>query len=180
MSYSTIPLSYVYMSPRTLNRYDAMRLATDWPKRFVLTQVGHCFGQRFLEYYQFAAEIDATARGYEQHQGDHFDRLCDWKDLPPYSAGRPDFGRSPLYDMPPVDTTLERQRFNGFKMSDRNSVVLHLACLIEREPTYVVMSKLITWYYDTYWEPNYVEQLVAANQRTISPDLSDFEKEELT
>ena len=146
--------------------------ATSWPQRLIPTQIAHCFGKRFLSYYQDAAEIDAIAKGFSQHQGEHYDLLSTWKKLPPYRNGRPDYSRSPLDNMASVDTTLERISFNGFKRSARNSTVFHLAYVIERESPQIVMSKLLTWYYENYWSSNYIEQIESERQRTLSPDMN--------
>lgn len=172
MPYATVPLSYIYLPKQTQDRYELMLNATSWPKRLILTQISHCFGKRFLDYYREVADIDAIARGFQQHQGEHFKLLREWGQLPPYINGRPDYGRSPLDDMATVNTGLKRHSFNGFKCSARNAVVFKLACVVERESPQIVMSKLATWYYENYWSSNYIEQIESSVQKTLSPDMS--------
>lgn len=169
MPFATIGLSYVYKEELPWERYQIACEASGWPKAIMLTQIVHTFGATQLKYYQAAAELDAKARGFEQHQGEHFRLLRDWEKLPPYKEARPTFDPSMLDAMPQPDSGLERASFSRFKCSARNSAILHLAVLIEQTNIQKVMTKLMRWYYTHYWDGRYTLQLAADEQATISP-----------
>lgn len=171
MSFATISLSYVYADPKIWERYKIACDASGWPKAIMLTQIVHTFGAVELEYYQKAAELDALARGFKQHQGEHFRILRDWKDLPPYVGVRPDYKRSLLEGIAEPDRSWPRESYSRFKCSPRNAAILKLAVEIERSNIPTVMTKLMYWYYTRYWDGRYTLQIAAAEQETINPTL---------
>ena len=142
----------------------------------MLTQLVHTFGKVHLAYYQKAAELDAVARGFTQHQGEHYQLLRNWEKLPSYKEERPSYGESPLEIMPDPDLSLERMSFTRFKCSGRNAAVLNLALHMEqRSNIQIVMTKLLRWYYTNYWGIAYLSQLQADAQETLSPDMKGID-----
>ena len=171
MAFSTISISYIYKDPAFWDRFELACNNAGWPKAIALTQVTHTFGKINLEYYQRAAEIDAKARGFAGHKGEHFSLLRDGDEMPPYVGDRPDYGQHPLGVLPDPDLKLSRSSLSRFKCSARNSALLRLAILIDRSNIQIAMTKLMRWYYSVYWEAMYVEQLAAEEQETLSPVL---------
>lgn len=166
-----VSVSYVYASPETWEKYTLSCDELGWNKRSLLTQLLHSFGSRELAYYQKAAEMDAIARGYPSHEGEHYERLRDWKELPRYTGSHPPFERSPLADIPEIPTNTPRYSFRAIRCSGRNSVILHLATIIERSNIPQTLSRIMLWHYSQYWEKGYTQQLKADNQSTLSPKL---------
>lgn len=171
--YKTIPINYVYMSSATQEKFEAAINIAGWGKSVILTQIAQTYGKVHDDYYSRVAELDAKARGFEQHKGDHFDMLSDWKELPPYADSRPIFEPSPLASIPNPDRSLPRYSFSQFRCSARNAAILRLALVVEQTNMQVLMSKMFVWYYSKYW-PLYLPQLASVEQRTISPDMSEL------
>lgn len=174
MSFKTVQISYIYSEPDVWPLYLQAIEVAGWRKSIILTQIVQTYGKVNLAYYQKAAELDAIARGFEHHQGTHYQMLANWQDLPAYKGNRPQFGSSPLETIPDPDTKsdyVKRQSFGQFRCSERNSVVLHLAMLIERQNIQIVMTRMMRWYYARYWHL-YGPQLAAAEQQTINPQLA--------
>lgn len=139
----------------------------------MLTQLAHTYGKANLSYYQQAAELDAVARGFTQHKGEHYRRLRNWENLPPYQLERPSFDQSPLIAIPAPDVSLQRMSFTRFKCSGRNAAVLHLAMLIEQTNIQKLMTRILRWYYSRYWGDAYLSQLAADDQETLSPNMTE-------
>ncbi|EDX82441.1 hypothetical protein S7335_1145 [Synechococcus sp. PCC 7335] len=135
----------------------------------MLMHLAHRFVEDHLSYYQQAAEYDAISRGFEQHQGEHYQLLRDWQSLPAYKAERLQFAPSPLQQMPDPDVSLERMSFTRFKCSARDSAVLHLAMIIERTNIQILMTKIMRWYFMHYWDSKFLYQLESDEQLTLSP-----------
>jgi len=171
MAFKTIPISYIYAEPIYWERYETAREASGWSKATMLTQLAHTFGKVHLTYYQKAAELDAVARGYACHQGDHYDLLRNWDELPVYKGELPDFDKSPLQLMPDPDMSLERKSFTRFKCSGRNAAVLRMAMIVDRTNVQVLMTKILRWYYTNYWGNAYLSQIEANAQHTLNPDM---------
>lgn len=168
--YCEVPVSYVYGSPETWERYDLACSELGWNKKTLLTQLLHSYGAKELAYYQQAAEMDATARGFESHQGEHYQLLRDWGDLPRYVNAQPPFERSPLADIPDIPTgAAGRRSFRSIRCSGRNSAILHLATIVERSNVPQTISRIMLWHFERYWHPGYVNQIAADQQLTIDP-----------
>lgn len=168
MSFKTVPISYVYAEPDVWTKYESAITVAGWRKAVILTQIAQTYGKVNLEYYQMLAELDAQARGFKEHQGEHFDLLSNWHELPPYQKSRPEYAPSPLATIPNPDSKLERRSFGQFRCSARNSAILHLAMLWEQSNIQVLMTRMMRWYYDRYWTL-YLPQLAAAEQHTMNP-----------
>lgn len=138
----------------------------------ILTQLAHTFGEVHLEYYQKAAVLDAIARGFKQHQGEHYKLLRNWENLPAYEDALPDFEKSPLQLMPDPDVRLRRMSFTRFKCSGRNAAVLHMAMIVDRTNIQILMTKILRWYYTNYWGSDYRPQIEADEQETLAPDMT--------
>lgn len=167
MSYRKIDINYCYIGPSELEKFETAQDLTGWAKTVILTQIAQTYGKVHEDYYAEAAELDAVARGFEKHQGDHFDALCDWsKPLPPYKEARPLFDPSPIATIPMPDKSVGRHGFNGFRCSARNAAIIRLALEIEQTNIQIFMSKAFTWYYARYWHL-YLPQLASVEQHCI-------------
>jgi hypothetical protein len=167
-----VTVSYIYGSPKTWEMYEASCKELGWNRKTLLTQLLHSFGSRHLAYYQEAAEMDAIARGFDSHKGEHYQLLRDWGDLPQYVGSQPPFRPSPLVNIPPVPTTKEgRKSFRSINCSGRNSAILHLATIIERSNVPQTMSRIMLWHFSEYWGRGYITQLESDQQQTLNPDL---------
>lgn len=138
----------------------------------MLSHIAHTFSAVHLTYYQQAAELDAVFRGFKQHKGEHYQLLRNWQTLPPYEVQRPHFPPSPLERVPDPDFSLERMSFTKFRCSGRDATVLHLAMLIERTNIQILMTRILRWYYSSYWESAYLIQLESDDQSTLSPTVT--------
>jgi hypothetical protein len=166
-----VSVSYVYGSPEMWDRYDRACDELGWNKKTLLTQLLQSYGSKELAYYQKAAEMDAIARGFPSHQGEHYRLLRDWAELPRYVGSQPPFERSPLADIPDVPNgAAGRRSFRSIRCSGRNSVILHLATIIERSNVPQTLSRIMVWHFERYWHPGYVAQIEADQQLTITPD----------
>lgn len=169
-----VPVSYVYGSPETWERYDKACGELGWNKKTLLTQLLHSYGSRELAYYQGAAAMDAVARGFSSHQGEHYQLLRDWGELPRYVGSQPPFERSPLADIPDVPNgAAGRRSFRSIRCSGRNSVILHLATIVERSNVPQTLSRIMLWHFGRYWHEGYIKQLEADRQLTIKPELKE-------
>ncbi|MEM1307944.1 MAG: hypothetical protein AAGF98_00330 [Cyanobacteria bacterium P01_H01_bin.153] len=165
-----VTTSYVYASAETWAKYDYACQELGWQKKTLLTQLLHSYGSAELAYYREAAEMDAVARGFEGHQGEHYQLLRDWSELPKYAAAQPPFNPSPLASIPDVATDAAgRRSFSSIRCSGRNSAILHLATIIERANVPQTLSRIMLWHFDRYWEKGYLYQLEADKQQTLSP-----------
>ena len=166
-----VSVSYVYGSPETWEKYDKACDEMGWQKKTLLTQLLHSYGSRELAYYQGAAQMDAVARGFAAHQGEHYQLLRDWGELPRYTGSQPPFERSPLADIPDVPNgAAGRRSFRSIRCSGRNSAILHLATIVERSNVPQTISRIMLWHFDQYWHPGYISQLEADRQSTINPE----------
>jgi hypothetical protein len=166
-----VSVSYVYGSPETWAKYDKACEELGWQKKTLLTQLLHSYGSRELAYYQGAAGMDAIARGFDSHQGEHYQLLRDWGELPRYVGSQPPFERSPLADIPDVPNgAAGRRSFRSIRCSGRNSVILHLATIVERSNVPQTISRIMLWHFERYWHPGYISQLEADSQLTIKPE----------
>lgn len=172
--FTTIPINYVYMSSETQEKFKTAVNIAGWGKATILTQIVQTYGKVQLPYYQKVAELDAMARGFKQHQGEHYRLLSSWEELPSYTNDRPIFDPSPLAAIPNPDKSLKRHSFSQFRCSARNAAVLKLALIVEQSNVQIVMSKMFVWYYARYWDL-YRPQLEAMEQETISPLLRSVE-----
>ncbi|WP_430714950.1 hypothetical protein [Nodosilinea sp. AN01ver1] len=166
-----VSVSYVYGSPETWEKYDQACNELGWNKKTLLTQLLHSYGAKELAYYQRAAEMDALARGFSSHKGEHYRLLRDWGELPRYADSQPPFERSPLADIPDIPTgAAGRRSFRSIRCSGRNSAILHLATIVERSNIPQTLSRIMLWHFNRYWHPGYISQLEADSQLTINPE----------
>ena len=171
MNYVRIDINYCYIGKEELVKFKTAQNLTGWAKTVILTQIAQTYGKVYADYYAEAAELDAKARGFAQHKGEHFDALCDWNiELPAYSEQRPIFEPSPLASVPMPNKSVGRHSFNGFRCSARNAAIIRLACEIEQTNIQIFMSKAFTWYYARYWDL-YLPQLASVEQHCIQPAL---------
>lgn len=175
MSFRTITISYIYAVPKVWRQYETAIEIAGWRKAVILTQIAQTYGKVNADYYYACAELDAVARGFDKHQGEHYRLLADGEDLPPYQGSKPIFEPSPLATIPDPDSSLPRKSFGQFRCSNRNAAILRMAMIVDRTNINVLMSKLMSWYYARYWEL-YLPQLAAAEQETIKPDLENAAK----
>lgn len=167
-----VSVSYVYGSRETWEKYDRACDELGWNKKTLLTQLLHSYGSKELVYYQTAAEMDAVARGFASHQGEHYQLLRDWGELPRYTGSQPPFERSPLAEIPDVPNgAAGRRSFRSIRCSGRNSAILHLATIVERSNIPQTLSRIMLWHFERYWHPSYIAQLKADQQLTIKPEL---------
>lgn len=172
MVFVTIPISYLYQEPIYWDRFQTAQKAAGWSSGTMLTQLVHTFGKVNLEYYQKAAELDAVARGFDQHQGGHYRLVRDGGELPDYVNTLPDFDKSPLALMPNPDLSLPRKSMSRFKCSGRNACVFRMAIIVDNSNAQVMMTKLLRWYYTNYWGDAYLSQIQADAQETLNPDMT--------
>lgn len=170
MTFRVITISYVYAVSDVWKKYETAIEIAGWRKSVILTQIAQTFGKVNADYYFQCAEADAIARGFERHQGRHYELLADGKDMPAYTSSRPLFEPSPLAAIPDPDSSLPRQSFGQFRCSNRNAAIIRMALIVDRSNINVLMSKMMSWYYDRYWDL-YKPQLMAAEQKTIKPEL---------
>jgi hypothetical protein len=174
--FKIVKIGYVYAAKDVWKKYESAIDLVGWRKSVILTQLIQTYGKVNLKYYQRAAELDAAARGYDGHKGDHYCDLSSWAELRPYQRARPDYGASPLTFIAPVDTrTSPRKAFGQFRCSAQNSAVLRLAVIAEQSNVQIVMTKIMSWYYDHYWDL-YLPQMASEKQQTLSPDFDPFPK----
>jgi hypothetical protein len=165
-------VSYLYGSSETWERYDKACDEIGWKKKTLITQLLHSYGSVHLTYYQNAADMDAIARGFECHQGEHYQLLRDWQELPPYSGAQPAFEPSPLIDVPQVEISADNRRsFRSIQCSGKNSVILNLATIVERSNVPQTLSRIMLWHFDRYWDKSYALQLASDEQQTLSPSI---------
>ena len=168
--FKTIPINYVYMSADIEEKFKAAVNVAGWGKATILTQIAQTYGKVNADYYYQSAELDAVARGMKHHQGEHFELLANWDELPPYKSERPIFGPTPLATISNPDRSLPRHSFSQFKCSTRNAAILKMALIVEETNIQILMSKMFVWYYSKYWHL-YQPQLQSIKQKTISPNL---------
>ena len=167
-----VKVSYVYASGETWKMYTQSCDELGWHKKALLTQLLHSYGCFALAYYQEAAEMDALARGFSSHRGEHYRTLRDWVEMPRYVTSQPPFKPSPLADIHSIEAnTASRRAFSSIRCSGRNSAILHLATIIERSNIPQTLSRIMLWYFDRYWNNRYVLQLESDQQETISPHI---------
>lgn len=170
--YCEITVSYVYAASETWEKYTKACDELGWNKRNLLTQILHSYGGANLSYYREAASMDAIARGFKAHQGEHYQLLRNWGDLPRYVATQPAFERSPLADIPEVSAqSSDRRSFVSIRCSGRNSAILNLATIVERSNVPQTLSRIILWHFGRYWEKGYLIQLRSDEQETLTPEL---------
>mgnify|MGYP001792915614 CR=1 FL=1 len=167
-----VAVSYIYAIPDTWEKYIKACEELGWNKKTLLTQLLHSYGSVHLSYYQKAAEIDALARGFKGHQGEHYSLLRDWGELPRYTETQPAFERSPLVDIHEVSANAEyRRRIGSVNCSGRNSAILNLTTIVERSNLPQTLSRIMLWHFDHYWNRGYVLQLRSDEQETLTPEL---------
>lgn len=166
--FTTIPINYVYMDDSIQQKFKTAENIAKWGKATILTQIAQTYGKVTLDYYAEAAELDAVARGFKQHKGEHFDLLADWQDLPPYIGDRPIFKPSPIAAIPLPDKALPRVSFARFNCSKRNAAILKMSLIVDNTNIQILMSQLFVWYYARYWDL-YLPQLASAEQHCIKP-----------
>jgi hypothetical protein len=170
--YCEVTVSYVYATPHTWEQYTEACEELGWNRKSLLTQILHSYGGANLDYYREAAEMDAIARGFEGHKGEHYRLLRNWGELPRYVGTQPAFERSPLADIPEVSTQAgDRRSFVSIRCSGRNSAILHLATVIERSNVPQTLSRIMLWHFGRYWGKGYALQLESDQQETLSPEI---------
>ncbi len=175
-----IKSSYALMDKLT---YEQMFLEScrclGWKQKALFNHHTGSFCAVYHQLYRVIAEVDAIARGFIQHQGDHFRALVDWdSELPPYVSGVPDYaglvvepgfiaragldampgyfdqsGVNPLgLVTPPPNVNTNRRRFTKtIEISEYNAVILRLAMVLGGYNMSELMTRLITWHFARYW-----------------------------
>lgn len=167
-----VAVSYVYATAETWDKYTTACDELGWNKKNLLTQLLHSYGGACLDYYQRAAQMDAVARGFEGHRGEHYRLLRNWGELPRYTGTQPAFEPSPLADVPEIPASAEyRRRLGSISCSGRNSAILHLATIIERSNVPQTLSRIMLWHFDRYWDKGYASQLESDQQETLAPEI---------
>lgn len=170
--YCEVTVSYVYATSETWEKYIKACEELGWNRKSLLTQILHSYGGANLDYYREAAEMDAIARGFEGHQGEHYRLLRDWGELPRYVGTQPAFERSPLADIAELSMNAsDRRSFVSIRCSGRNSAILHLATVIERDNVPQTLSRIMLWHFNRYWVKGYLSQLQSDEQETLTPEI---------
>ncbi|MEM9805993.1 MAG: hypothetical protein AAF959_11995 [Cyanobacteria bacterium P01_D01_bin.56] len=119
------------------------------------------------KYYADCAELDAAARGLSVEA--FFNACINWDaELPSYTGDRPTFKPYPLATIPDVETTPDnRRRVKVIRTSQVNGALLRVACVVDRCTLITIMSRLLRWHFDQYWEKSYAPQIRAAQAKSF-------------
>lgn len=159
---NTIRINFIYMEPETRERFTAASETLGWAYRSLAQQVIHGFFAKHKGFYTEAALKDADARGMSE--SDYYQVLRDKSedDLSRYVSGRPGFGPAPLDPIAPISTGPEyRQKYNTITLSSFNFCLLKVCRIVDTAPLTQVVSRIVHYHFDTYWETNYLPQIKA-------------------
>jgi hypothetical protein len=161
-------INYVYMDELTYARFSTACEQLGWPNKSLVQQCIHAFFRKHQAYYAEAGIQDAAARGLTP--ADLYEAL--WSDqdeaLPPYFGQRPDFGSSPITTTPPVAATQSNRRmYNVITLSDYNCVLLKVAKIVELENWPGLVSRILAYHFQHYWESNYQPQIQLHESRSF-------------
>lgn len=163
-------LPQIYFDPVTMARYNRVCTELHWADSGLLRQCISAFFKVHQGFYVEAGYKDLEARGMAV--SDWYKTLRDGsiEDLPPYRRGRPIFGPTPLDPVPPVVTSVEgRRRYATISLGGFNLVLLRTAQLVDLGPLTQLVSRIVVYHFDTYWETNYLPQLEFDELTTLPP-----------
>lgn len=155
-----------------------------WGRKPWLRQIvtGFCAVPAHWAWFAAAAELDAKARGYSEHQGAHFDALAQWSNEVPLADyvddSAPDFadkiGPLPVADVGlelPEKTPGNRRMVKELAMSPANMACLHLYCIAADCGVIEALALMTKWHLHQYWGRSYTRQLESSRQKTLNPNL---------
>ena len=163
-------ITHIYFDPVTKARYDRACQELYWADSGLLRQCVSAFFKVNQDYYVEAGYKDLEARGMAV--SDWYKTLRDGsiEDLPPYRRGRPIFGPTPLDPIAPVVPSPEgRRRYATVSFGGFNLVLLRTAQLVDLGPLTQLVSRIVVYHFDKYWETNYLPQLEFDEQNTLPP-----------
>ena len=79
-------------------------------------------------------------------------------------------GQTPLDTVPLVDTAApNRYRYNTIALGGFNFVLLKTAQLVDLGPMSQLVSRVVAYHFDKYWETSYLPQLEFDEMNTLPP-----------
>jgi len=163
-------ITHIYFDPVTMARYNRACQDLYWADSGLLRQCISAFFKVHQAYYVECAYKDLEARGMAV--SDWYRTLRDGsiEDLPQYRRGRPIFGPTPLDPVPPVVTSAEgRRRYATVSFGGFNLVLLRTAQLVDLGPLTQLISRIVVYHFDQYWQTNYLPQLEFDEMNTLPP-----------
>lgn len=143
-----------------MERFTAASESLGWPYRSLAQQVIHAFFAKHRDFYANAAIKDAAARRMTEE--DYYRVLRDKseEDLGRYVSGRPGFGPAPLDPIEPIPTgEAFKQKYNTITLSNYNYALLRVSRIVDTAPLTQVVSRLVKYHFDNYWDTNYLPQI---------------------
>jgi hypothetical protein len=153
-------INYILVNPETREKIELACSELGWSKASIIKQMLHGFMRRDGRFYAEAGIKDAAARGMSEE--DYFKTLRDGKieELSRYIAGKPGFGKTPIDDIPIIETTSEtKYRYNLVGLSAYNYVLVRVAQIVDTEPLVQVISRMIVKHLSDNWEASYQPQI---------------------
>jgi hypothetical protein len=156
------------MDPETMSRYDRACKLLHWSESGLVRQAIAAYFKVHLDYYVECSYRDLEAR--EMAVEDWYTTLRDKsiEELPRYKRGRPAFGATPLDTISPVDTGFKnKRRYGTISLGGFNFVLLRVAQLVDLGPQTQLISRIVKYHFDQYWETNYLPQIEFDEQTTL-------------
>jgi hypothetical protein len=161
-------INYVYMNEITYERFTTACEQLGWANKSLVQQCIHAFFKKHQDYYANAGIQDALARGLTSK--DYYEYLWSDRDddLPHYLGQRPDFGSSPISTTPQVVVrTSNKRNYNVITLGDYNCVLLKVAKIVELETWPGLVSRIMAYHFNLYWESNYLPQIQLHQSRNF-------------
>ena len=166
----SLRIPQVYFDPEIRTRYDRACKDLHWSDVGLLRQCVSAFFKVHQGFYVECAYKDLEARGMTVDTWYKAVRDGSTEDLPHYKRGRPVFGQTPLDTVPLINTAASnRYRYNTIALGGFNFVLLRTAQLVDLGPMSQLVSRVVAYHFDTYWETNYLPQLEFDEMNTLPP-----------
>lgn len=182
-----IHLQYLYAEPDDWAKYDAAVTSLGWMRTTLLSQLVSGFMGKHWKYYAECADLEAKARGISP--GQFFEECCaDFPSEPPTKANggpkypgwgakltarldpkaRPLFLPSPLATVVRIEQTkANRQRVKTLWLGLNNAALLRVACEVEQCTLTPLISLILRYHFEQYWEKVYAPQIRAGKARSF-------------
>ena len=162
-----VSLKYLYADDAYWEKYELACKHLMWLRTTLVSQLINSFIALHWEYYAECAELDAKAR--ELSVQDFFDECCNFEaELTPYIKERPTFKPSPLDSIIDFESSSAyRRRVRTIRIGRANGALLRMVSVVDRASLTVVVSRVLRWHFDRYWEKLYVPQIRAAEAKSF-------------
>lgn len=171
MSYD-FRINYIYMRPETKERFDQACEEIGWALRTQAVQCLKAFSREHKDYYISCALMDAEARGMTQEEYYRVLRDEGADKLKSYIDMRPGFPPTPLDRIPPIDEI--RQKYNKVSLTGYNLVLLRVAQIVDRGTMIQLVSRIIEYHFQKYWDLVYAPQIRLNQLCRFTPPEADI------